>query len=521
MKYHFLYINTTFLVLMPLFKRAMLVNNYTILYLIYFFTILSALYIFPFKKVIISSLLFLSSAMLTYRVMNKKYVGLDDISSVMESNFGESLAFILSSYNYFLILIPLFFVLLVAISRIHFKYNFQVALPIFFTGVLSLFFYEKNYKDSFAVYPLKIYRDFQVYQNELGRIRDGYTNITNTKLSNPVESDITVHLVIGESSRRDHYSICKPYMINATPELEALKVKNKLIGFCNAKSVAFGTRHSVTSMLSSRDIKDFNVAHKYKNILHIMNSFGIETNVYENNALPSQKNNIHKSLTLANFIPAKKVYFGNGGHDLDFIKKILPSISETKSSLNIIHLKGNHIRYSDTYPSDFLLNDLNHPYYKSIRYTDIVLSEIIKSSSSSRNNTAVLYVSDHGEYLNDFSDGMYGHGMQTFRRYGNSTKVLDYLTDIPFFIHMNKSYTESYKITDENLRKSSTYRISHDNVFHTLLGLFGLGGHPMLSDYKEEYDLTSASFQEKPRYVYNSDINYNILHSNAFILVED
>lgn len=514
------YVAVAFIVLLPSLGQAIRVNSYSILYVIYFFLIINLLSVLPFRKFFSFLLLLIFSPLFIYRVINKKYIGLDDITSIFDSNLPESVDFILSSNNYFLVLFPI-------IISVTFVFVFElkqtnkiVSGVCFLLSVLSLYAYEYHYENISLKYPVKIYKDYLLYENEIKRISDGYKKIYNEKIystTNPIK----IYLVIGESSRKDYYSICSSYNKNATPKLKKISKRHNFISFCNAKSVALNTRYSVTSMLSSQAITNFSNIQKYANIIHVFNNYGLETNVFENNARPEQKNNIHKTLILSNFIPANSIYFSKNKYDFGFFKQVFPLIGSKNSTLNIIHMKGNHMKYIKTYPKYFLNNIKETYYYKSIRYTDISLSYLIDEVNSSNDNSLLLYLSDHGEYVNDFLDNKFGHGVITLRRYDNKKEVLDYLTDIPFFIYVNNKFITNYPNTYKNLIKNKDKRISQDNIFSTLVGVIDSKDNKESDLYNASYDLSSNKFIENPRFIYNSDVNYNILDTDAFIRVDN
>lgn len=521
------YLLIPFIVLAPLFLKAMYLNSYSILYAIYFFLLIGIISLMPFKKIFVFFLVSVSLPILLYRIINKKNVGLDDISSIFYSNFNEASEFILSSGNYFIILIPLlvsiFLTKLLFFKKIHFLFSMVLLV----SSICSLFIYTNKYSGHNGsisrVFPINLYKDYRIYKEEILRISDAYKKFDNDKLYEARNKNISTYLVIGESSRLDHYSICKEYKKNATPILENLSKREGFISYCNAKSVALNTRHAVTSMLSSRGIKEFGSLHETKNIIHVFNNFGLSTSIFENNSLPEHKNNIHKSLVLANFIPARNIYYSKSKYDLDFMKEIMPILKRESGSLNIIHLSGNHVKYDNSYPDAYLNNISENPYYKSIRYTDEALSYFIERIEDD-NSAVVIYLSDHGEYVNDFDDKKYGHGMLTLRRYNDNKEILNYLTDIPFFLYMNKEFLSNYQYIADNLELNKNHRISQDNLFHTIYGIINSENNKSINSndlYDQTYDLSSSMLKENKRYVYNSDINYNILNSSdVFISID-
>lgn len=523
------YILVASVALIPLFPEVKKLNNFTVLYVIYFLLIVSTLYLLPAKKLISVILICPSIILTTYKELYGKELGFDDLSSLLDSNLKESTEFILSSNNYIMIVVPLSLILIFTIS-ISFKNSTSKKSKCFScillaASLISLLIHATVYSNTqypaSTKYPIVIYKHYLLYKTETSRISDNYRKFDNKKIHKTQHGDINIHLIIGESSRRDHYGICSGYIKNATPLLTRLSTRESFISFCNTKSVALNTRYSITSMLSTKTVKDFSIIHNHKNIIHVFNNFGLKTRVFENNSLPQHKNDINKSLILSNFIPADEVNFSKKTLDLDlnFIKDISPTLNSATGTLNIIHLKGNHIQYNKTYPKDFLVDTAETDYYKSIRYTDKVLSHIIEDSEKSDKKTIMLYISDHGEYVNDFSDGLYGHGVLALRKYDSRKEVLDYLTDIPFFVYANKKFTADHEEVLTCLRSRENALLSQDNIASTLLGIIKDKSEP--DEYDKSYDLCSENFVEHKRFVYNSDINRSVTDKEQFISLDE
>ena len=106
-------------------------------------------------------------------------------------------------------------------------------------------------------------------------------------------------------------------------------------------------------------------------------------------------------------------------------------------------------------------------YNNSIVETDYVLSKTIKLMSASKNaDTAMIYISDHGESLGE--GGLYLHGAPKFLAPEEQTKV-------PFLIWLGRSYQERLGVSHDCLRQYADRPASHDMLFHSVLGLLGLG----------------------------------------------
>jgi lipid A ethanolaminephosphotransferase len=144
----------------------------------------------------------------------------------------------------------------------------------------------------------------------------------------------------------------------------------------------------------------------------------------------------------------------------------------------VLHTMGSHgPAYYKRYPKSFesfspvcetnQLNEctdtqINNSYDNTIVYTDYFLNstiEFLKNNSDSF-NTAMFYMSDHGESLGE--GGLYLHGMPYFIAPEEQTHVASLLW-------LDDNFTKEVDI--EKLRNIANSALSHDNFFHNILGL--------------------------------------------------
>jgi lipid A ethanolaminephosphotransferase len=162
-----------------------------------------------------------------------------------------------------------------------------------------------------------------------------------------------------------------------------------------------------------------------------------------------------------------------------------------KDALIVLHQIGSHgptyyRRYPDAYrvytpdcPRSDIQNcssqELINTYDNTIAYSDYINSKIIELVDATDLDSTVVYVSDHGESLGD--GGVYLHGLPY--RFAPEAQ-----TRVPMWVWTNY-HAESLRdclapFTEPTLA-------SHDNVFHTLLGMMGISS----TAHKPELDLTS------------------------------
>ena len=172
-------------------------------------------------------------------------------------------------------------------------------------------------------------------------------------------------------------------------------------------------------------------------------------------------------------------------------KKIQDSTSDR--ILVVLHQTGSHgPSYFSTYPRSFEIfkpvcksvqldtcstEELVNAYDNTIVYTDYLLSQVIKILNQYHDSeTALLFVSDHGESLGEF--GVYLHGTP-------NAVAPNVQRDIPFLVWMSDQFKRAKGIDTSALKRLQG--ISHDNVFHSVIGAFGMDS-PI---YRSELDIFS------------------------------
>ena len=95
----------------------------------------------------------------------------------------------------------------------------------------------------------------------------------------------------------------------------------------------------------------------------------------------------------------------------------------------------------------------------------------------------MFYVSDHGESLGEHN--IYLHGMPYFMAPKG-------VTNVPSILWFGKYLIQTENLDMDLLKLKSNKLISHDNVFHTLLGILEIE----TGIYKKEKDLKSLAIKK-------------------------
>lgn len=149
----------------------------------------------------------------------------------------------------------------------------------------------------------------------------------------------------------------------------------------------------------------------------------------------------------------------------------------------VMHQLGNHgPAYFRRYPDDFRrftptcdTEDLSkcsreeviNSYDNALLYTDHILGRTIDwlKELESQYDTAMIYVSDHGESLGE--KGLYLHGMPY-------SIAPDEQTHVPMVLWLSRGFSARSRLDSDCLNSLKNRPISHDNLSHTILGLLDI-----------------------------------------------
>jgi lipid A ethanolaminephosphotransferase len=154
----------------------------------------------------------------------------------------------------------------------------------------------------------------------------------------------------------------------------------------------------------------------------------------------------------------------------------------SKDLVIVLHQKGSHgPAYASRYPKEFARfgpvcatnqfeqcsrESIQAAYDNTIVYTDYFLSKTIDMLRAAAGNegvdTAMLYFSDHGESLGE--KNVYLHGAPYFFAPREQTAV-------PMMLWMSEGFSQRFRIDRRCLNERRNQQLSHDNVFHSVLGM--------------------------------------------------
>ena len=281
--------------------------------------------------------------------------------------------------------------------------------------------------------------------------------------------------VVGETARAANFSLRGYHRPTNEPLIPYLK---DIIYYSDTTSCGTSTAISVPCMFSPLPQKDFKAGSEVytENVLDIMERNNYKVLWRENN---TGCQNVCDRVELED--PCKTGKFCLDEIMLQDFDKRMEDFNQ--DTLIVLHQRGSHgPAYSEHYPQSAELytpvckkkdfpycpqEALINVYDNSIYYTSMFLAQAIEKLQklSKSYNTIMIYISDHGESLGE--NGMYLHAAP----YDTAPKEQK---DIPFLIWLPDSVAQDFNIDKACLKAQATKAYSHDNIFHTLLGLSGI-----------------------------------------------
>jgi lipid A ethanolaminephosphotransferase len=286
-----------------------------------------------------------------------------------------------------------------------------------------------------------------------------------------------VILVVGETARADHFSL-NGYERSTNPYLE----KKDVISFTNFWSCGTSTAYSLPCIFSGNNRTDFDSAdsNNTENILDVLQRVGVNVLWLDNN---SDSKGVALRVPYKNFrIPDNNPICNPECRDVGMLPYVQSYINNhpTGDIFIVLHQMGNHgPAYYKRYPDNFKVfkpvcetnqlekcstEEINNAYDNALLYTDYFLSKTIDLLDSNKEDfgSTMIYVSDHGESLGE--NGLYLHGLPYII-------APDVQKHVPAIIWFGASFNLRAEVNFAELKKRKNEHFSHDNLFHTILGL--------------------------------------------------
>ncbi|WP_374585828.1 phosphoethanolamine transferase [Pseudoduganella sp.] len=301
-------------------------------------------------------------------------------------------------------------------------------------------------------------------------------------------------IVVGETARAMNFSL-NGYARDTNPRLAR---EPALVNFSNVSSCGTATAVSVPCVFSdlTRNGYSEDKARSKEGLLDVLRHAGLEVVWRDNNS------GCKGVCQRVRFEDVSKAVAGNPLCDGEecYDERLLEGLPElirssSKDLVIVLHQKGSHgPAYWKRYPAGFgkfgpvcQTNELEQcsreeitaAYDNSILYTDYFLSRTIEVLKEAGVAASMLYFSDHGESLGE--KNMYLHGAPYIFSPEEQRKV-------PMMLWMSDSFSQRFHVNRGCLAARSSQPFSHDNVFHSTLGMLNIS----TAVYNPKLDLFQA-----------------------------
>ncbi|MCF7716418.1 phosphoethanolamine--lipid A transferase [Aeromonas jandaei] len=302
---------------------------------------------------------------------------------------------------------------------------------------------------------------------------------TDAKVVAKGDKPTLMFLVVGETARSKNYSL-NGY---GKPTNSFTDKEEGVVSFRDVRSCGTATAVSVPCMFSNltRRGYDEQQANAQDGLLDVLQHAGISVLWKDNDA---GCKGVCRNVPTIDIAPKEYPAFCKGGscYDEVLLEGLDQQIARMKGNkLVVFHLMGSHgPTYYRRYPaSDRVFvpdcprsdiencsdEELVNTYDNTIRYTDKVVAQLIDKLKAleSQYNTGLLYLSDHGESLGAM--GLYLHGTPYKFAPDDQTKV-------PLLTWLSPQMVANRQLDMRCLAgEASSKRFSHDNLFHSMLGI--------------------------------------------------
>ncbi|MGE6654264.1 phosphoethanolamine transferase [Stenotrophomonas sp. NPDC077426] len=283
-------------------------------------------------------------------------------------------------------------------------------------------------------------------------------------------------IVVGETVRAQNWGL-NGYGRQTTPQLAALDVVN----FSDVTACGSNTEVSVPCMFSAYGRRDYD-RDKIKgseSLLHVLERAGVRT-LWRDNQTGCK--GVCSDLAFESYrVPVKDVLCDDQAcRDEIMLQGLHDSIEDNPGDVVVVlHQLGNHgPSYFKRYPEDLTKftpdcrnadlgkctrGEIVNAYDNAVLATDDFLAKTIRMLEQDKSHdTGLIYVSDHGESLGEAN--VYLHGLPYAIAPDTQIKV-------PMVMWMSDGMKSSNNLDLQCVRDRSKQPSSHDNLFHSVLGL--------------------------------------------------
>lgn len=285
-------------------------------------------------------------------------------------------------------------------------------------------------------------------------------------------------LVVGESARAENFGILG-YSRDTTAQLRQEK---GLIAFSNVTSCGTETAVSVPCMFSGMGRKNYDAstAKNQEGLLDVLKRAGLDV-VWRDNQSGCKGACDRVTFEDLSHSTDSKMCAHDECRDEILLKGLQQFIDHLdKDTVLVLHQMGSHgPAYFKRYPSQFKRfspvcesnaldqcsrQSIINGYDNTLLYTDHVLASLVRilRNNQQKIDTAMLYISDHGESLGEYN--LFLHGTPYMLAPAQQKHV-------PMLAWFSDGYQRSFAVDTQCLQRKRNAAFSQDNLFHSMLGL--------------------------------------------------
>jgi lipid A ethanolaminephosphotransferase len=290
-------------------------------------------------------------------------------------------------------------------------------------------------------------------------------------------------LILGETARAANFGL-GGYARDTTPQLRQLQAQGDLVYFSDVKSCGTSTQASLPCMFSHLDKSAYESSSaRFESVLDVLQRAGLAVLWLDNQSgckgvCDRVPNVATTALKVPEFCESGECLDEVMLHELPKQLAALDPAKRAKGTVVVMHQMGSHgpayYKRSPAAMKPFQPECNSHAlqncppehivnaYDNSILYADHFIAQTVKWLRSQSRPTALMYLSDHGESLGE--KGLYLHGMP----YSLAPKEQIH---VPMLVWLSKPLQRERNWRMACLQGQSAKPLSHDHLFHSLLGL--------------------------------------------------
>ncbi len=294
-----------------------------------------------------------------------------------------------------------------------------------------------------------------------------------------------VVLVVGETARAANFSL-GGYERKTNPELEQLAAQGPELTYYSAvRSCGTNTQVSLPCMFSHLGRGAFEAGRQpAENLVDVLQRAGLAVLWVDNQAgckglcdRVVQFNTF--DLKTPGLCTSDECFDEILLADLDQRIAALEPARRARGVVLVLHQMGSHgpayhkrvppayktfvPECSSSVLQDCARQELVNAYDNTLVYTDHLLASLVRwLAAQGARDTAMVYVSDHGESLGE--NNLYLHGMPY-------ALAPDTQTHVPMLSWVSTAMAQRLQLRPDCLRRNAGAALSHDNLFHAMLGL--------------------------------------------------